>query len=1104
MTDPRFPIGVKVRSGLYFAEGIDEPVEHIPSDPAWVPMVQLDGSAKRKLSPPLVTITLPTDVAPLALTLADAQLDAANPIARFVAWIIERQAMWTRKKTGQAAPLSADPVLAVYRFCNVYREHDAVTRWITTNITEPHRDDPDCWFALAVARFVNDTAVLTKILPFLLPFDPDQMRIALEAHGTKWRRAYRAGIAGAGETRIPHLVENIFKPMWLQRETLRWRPRDTLASFAHRLRRPIGMGPFLAAQIVADYKHIELLRSASDWWTFALPGPGSRQGLNRVRGLPAETSWLEPVWCRDLAKLYVEVAPLFIAAELPRLDLQNLQNCCCEFDKFERARSGQVRGLRRYLPAPPKTKPRKRTAKATSVESETVENEPADETPAFILSDLDARAAAEPLSPQQPDNWAIIERGGTDLLDAGLRAAARGWMIFPCNANKKPLVKWRALASADPATITAWSKHPRIAMWARALPADVLLIDLDRKHEGQDGVAAFTQLQGCHPDQFEAPRVRTKSGGVHVYTGTAGRDFKNSNGKTKSGIALGIDSKTLGGYCVIPSGDGLYRWQTHPDTPLPAAPAWTEKTLRQQPKAPKPTAEVKPYQGHSPFGDAILENACKAIREAPDGAKRDTFNHRSLIVGHYVGGGLLKYDDACEQLMAAAREQGGWDENELKKWVARAVTDGMRQPQDGNEDIRQMQEVNRRYAENPQLHDAILEYLAQQNAEVAKSGQQQQNDETANGEEAPRKAQDQSSNSDADGSTGTKQGAFANIPLTTQEWSARALPEPDLLLGHIWSTTSRAILNATTGIGKTNFVMAACGHIGAGKNFLHWHCPRPRLVLYVDGEMSRQLLRERIADMVRRLGEPPTGAFFFSKEDVPGFAPLNTREGQAAIWLLIEEVQQRSGQKLDAICLDSIMALLLGDMKEEDAWRDTMPLVLALTERHIEQFWVHHTGHDATRGYGTKTREWQLDIVQHLDDVENKPPDIDIAFRLSFKKARTRTPVNRLDFADTTITLSNDRWESLMVAAGRGQINNDLTRKFYEALLTATATSNVTRIGSAYPTASIEEWRAQCIARGLLDPSKADSKRALFSHHKLKLIAANWIACSAELAWVLP
>lgn len=341
---------------------------------------------------------------------------------------------------------------------------------------------------------------------------------------------------------------------------------------------------------------------------------------------------------------------------------------------------------------------------------------------------------------------------------------------------------------------------------------------------------------------------------------------------------------------------------------------------------------------------------------------------------------------------------------------------------------------------------------------------------------------------------------FTDVPLTAEQWFARDLPQPDLLMGHVLSTTTRAIQHANTGLGKTNFAMALFGHIGAGKDFLHWKCPRPRLALYIDGEMSRQLYRDRIADVVRRLGAPPAGTYFFNKEDVEDFAPLNTPEGKAAVWKLIEEVERRSEQKLDAICFDSIMALLLGDMKEEDAWRDTLPLVKALTKRQTGQLWVHHTGHDTSRGYGTKTREWQLDTVMHLDEV--KRLDTDVSFTLKFPKARERRPENRADFLDINIALVNDQWQCAVATELKGKIKG-LALKFLNALHDAAANSIVTRIGG-YPTATLEDWRQQCINHGLLDPEKADAQRALFSKYKGQLIEHNWIACSPELAWILP
>lgn len=45
-------------------------------------------------------------------------------------------------------------------------------------------------------------------------------------------------------------------------------------------------------------------------------------------------------------------------------------------------------------------------------------------------------------------------------------------------------------------------------------------------------------------------------------------------------------------------------------------------------------------------------------------------------------------------------------------------------------------------------------------------------------------------------------------PLTLVEWRARDLPEPDLIMGHWLSTTTRALMTAATGLGKTNFAVA--------------------------------------------------------------------------------------------------------------------------------------------------------------------------------------------------------------------------------------------------------------------------------------------------------
>ena len=334
---------------------------------------------------------------------------------------------------------------------------------------------------------------------------------------------------------------------------------------------------------------------------------------------------------------------------------------------------------------------------------------------------------------------------------------------------------------------------------------------------------------------------------------------------------------------------------------------------------------------------------------------------------------------------------------------------------------------------------------------------------------------------------------IGDIPLTVDAWLARDLPELDRIMGEWLFTTSRTLLIGPTGVGKTNFGMAIAGHSAVGRDFLHWHAHRPSRILYVDGEMARRLFKQRLADLVRRLGEIPKTLFPFSHEDIENFAPLNTPGGVAVLNGLIDKVGG-----VDGIVFDNIMSLIAGDMKEEEGWRQTLPLVTSLTKRGIAQVWLHHTGHDETRGYGTKTREWRMDNVIHLTTEER--PDTDVSFRLEFRKARTRTPETRRDFQDATIALVNDEWISSAAASAKAKIE-PLAVKFLDALRDAVIGNDVRMYGC--PAASLDLWRSECVKHGLIDPKSNNKARAMFAKYKLKLIAANWITCNHAAAWLL-
>lgn len=263
-------------------------------------------------------------------------------------FVHERHDIYLTRENGYPKPWTTDPILQQYRFTNVYRELDTQTIWFADNWRNDH--DVDCWFAALVFRLVNwhETA---EELGYPTPWKSEHFINVLndrKAAGKKvYSGAYMISTHGIREAKAPYLAKSLSK-IWANRVDLRWRHSDTLNTFHERLMKCFDVGSFLAAQVVADVKYTMPIDSAADWWTFAASGPGSRRGLNRVMSCPVPQTWGEGYWRMILGKLQNEIDPLIKEAKMPRLHAQDLQNCLCEFDKYERVRLGEGRPKAKY------------------------------------------------------------------------------------------------------------------------------------------------------------------------------------------------------------------------------------------------------------------------------------------------------------------------------------------------------------------------------------------------------------------------------------------------------------------------------------------------------------------------------------------------------------------------------------------------------------------------------------------------------------------------------------------------------------------------------------------------------------------------------------
>ena len=76
--------------------------------------------------------------------------------------------------------------------------------------------------------------------------------------------------------------------------------------------------------------------------------------------------------------------------------------------------------------------------------------------------------------------------------------------------------------------------------------------------------------------------------------------------------------------------------------------------------------------------------------------------------------------------------------------------------------------------------------------------------------------------------------------------ATKLTPRQDLLPPWLASDTT-ALVYGPPGIGKSFLALGVAWAVASGGSFLGWRSPRPRRVLYVDGEMGAAELRARLA-----------------------------------------------------------------------------------------------------------------------------------------------------------------------------------------------------------------------------------------------------------------
>lgn len=261
-----------------------------------------------------------------------------NVQSELLHWIKERESVRIKKEAGEPKPWTTDPIIRDYKFCNVRRNDDRVSRWIHDNWLHPYANHPNITFAMCVARIFNwpDTLELIEDLVFHEVWQPEEMRKRLKEYRNQGNKvftgAYTVSTCGRAMDKIDYAIDLVFTPI---RKTIVNPVRgQTLESFWKDLCQYQGFSSFMAGQVIADLKYIEPLKSATDWNTFAPLGPGSIKGLNLLHGRPESFHPKQTQGNHEILELQ-KVIKEELGLDLPAHDVQN---CLCELSKYVRVK----------------------------------------------------------------------------------------------------------------------------------------------------------------------------------------------------------------------------------------------------------------------------------------------------------------------------------------------------------------------------------------------------------------------------------------------------------------------------------------------------------------------------------------------------------------------------------------------------------------------------------------------------------------------------------------------------------------------------------------------------------------------------------------------
>lgn len=277
--------------------------------------------------------------------------------ATFWRFASERQRVYERRVAGEVGPWTTDPIIARYRFTNVFRASDRVTQYLIREVLYGIGSTAadEVIFRALLFKIFNKTSTWELLsgegTPRLSDFDPWKAGRLLSLARGRGQRVYSNAyiMPPAPMTDGPKHEGHLRLVVGMLEGGLADRVKRSsgLEDVYWLLRGFPGLGPFLAYQFAIDLAYSRIVDHDEDEYVVA--GPGALDGISKI--FPGRDLRQAPALIRCLTE---EQDLWFQRYDLPfcglfgrRLHLVDVQNLLCEISKYARVAHPEIPGVSR-------------------------------------------------------------------------------------------------------------------------------------------------------------------------------------------------------------------------------------------------------------------------------------------------------------------------------------------------------------------------------------------------------------------------------------------------------------------------------------------------------------------------------------------------------------------------------------------------------------------------------------------------------------------------------------------------------------------------------------------------------------------------------------